>query len=229
MDNDSIINSLISLKSDEKYRDFIASLVPTISKEKIIGVKTPAIRSFAKTLFINNNYEEFLNKLPHFYLEENMLHSILISFIKDKDEANFRLNQFLDYIDNWAVCDCFKIKAIEKDKVLLLKIIKDNIKSKKPYRIRFAIVNLMRYFLDDKYFKSEYLTWVRDVKSDDYYVKIAVAWFYSVAFIKQVEETLTYFLNNDIDIWIRNKAIQKSKESKRLTNKQKEIINSLKK
>ena len=229
MDNESIINSLISLKSDEKYRDFIASLVPTISKEKIIGVKTPAIRSFAKTLFINNNYEEFLNKLPHFYLEENMLHSILISFIKDKDEANFRLNQFLDYIDNWEVCDCFKIKAIEKDKVLLLKIIKDNIKSKKPYRIRFAIVNLMRYFLDDKYFKKEYLMWMSYVKSDDYYVKIAVAWFYSVAFIKQFEETLTYFLNNDIDIWIRNKAIQKSKESKRLTNKQKEIINSLKK
>ena len=67
------------------------------------------------------------------------------------------------------------------------------------------------------------------VKCDDYYVKIAVAWFYSIAFIKQFEETLTYFLNNDIDIWIRNKAIQKSKESKRLTNKQKEIINSLKK
>ena len=158
-----------------------------------------------------------------------MLHSNLISFIKDKDEASYRLNQFLDYIDNWAVCDCFKIKAIENDKNLLLKIIKDNIKSKKPYRIRFAIVNLMRYFLDDKYFKKEYLTWVRDVKSDDYYVKIAVAWFYSVAFIKQFEETLTYFLNNDIDIWIRNKAIQKSKELKRLTNKQKEIINSLKK
>ena len=229
MDNDSIINKLISLKSDEKYRDFIASLVPTISKEKIIGVKTPAIRSFAKTLFINNNYEEFLNKLPHFYLEENMLHSSLISLIKDKDEASFRLNQFLDYIDNWAVCDCFRLKAIEKDKPLLLKIIKDNIKSKKPYRIRFAIVNLIRYFLDDKYFKKEYLMWMSYVESDDYYVKIAVAWFYSVAFIKQFEETLTYFLNNDIDIWIRNKAIQKSKESKRLTNKQKEIINSLKK
>ena len=116
MDNDSIINSLISLKSDEKYRDFIASLVPTISKEKIIGVKIPAIRSFAKTLFINNNYEEFLNKLPHFYLEENMLHSSLLSLIKDKDEANFRLNQFLDFIDNWAVCDIMSPKVFKKHK-----------------------------------------------------------------------------------------------------------------
>ena len=99
---------------DLKYRDFHAKLMPTVNKEKIIGVRTPALRVFAKKYGKTDEAKEYLQILPHQYYEENNLHGLLIEQIKDYDTCLEELERFLPYIDNWATCDMLAVKVVKK-------------------------------------------------------------------------------------------------------------------
>nr|MCR4899110.1 DNA alkylation repair protein [Acholeplasmatales bacterium] len=114
-----ILNDLLKLK-DDKYNEFNSSLINNLDKSKFIGVRTPMIKDLAKKYIKDPNIDDFLNDLPHKYHEENMLHGLIISEIKDYDEALIKLNQFLPYIDNWAVCDSLKIKIFKKNEDKLI-------------------------------------------------------------------------------------------------------------
>ena len=156
----SITDRLLSL-ADIPYRDFTAKLIPTINKERIIGVRTPAMRTLAKELLKQQPKEAmaFLQKLPHYYYEENNLHAFIIAQIKDFEKAMQYTTQFLPYIDNWATCDTFAPKIFLKYPQEVLSYIQQWIKSSKTYTVRYAIGILLSNYLDE-HFKPVYLDWV---------------------------------------------------------------------
>ena len=212
---------------DLKYRDMQIKIIPTISPESIIGVRTPELRAMAKDIMKAGNYKDFLNDLPHKYFEENQLHALIISGIKDLDECMEELRKFLPYVDNWATCDQMSPKIFKKHKEELLTHIKEWIKSDKAYTIRFGVGMLMEHFLDEDY-DPQYPEMVAGIRSEEYYVNMMVAWYFATALAKQYESILPFIEEKRLEDWTHNKAIQKSVESRRITEEQKIYLKSLK-
>ncbi len=221
------IQKLLFEFQDISYKEFQSALVPNISKDMVIGVRIPHLRKLAKEISKQSSYNEFMQSLPHTYHEENHLHTFLIEEIKDCKECLNVLDNFLPYIDNWAVCDSLSPKALKKDLNLLLEYIEKWIKSPKEYVCRFGILSLMRYFLEDKTFKEEYLDMVSQIKSEYYYVKMMQAWFFATALSKQYDATIKKLQQNKLSIWVHNKSIQKAIESKRISFEQKKELKQL--
>ena len=212
---------------DKEYRKIQVNIINNIDPETIIGVRTPELRKLAKKMFKENSYENFINDLPHKYFDENQLHAFIISEIKDYDKCLEEFNKFLPYVDNWATCDQPSPKAFIKNPDKLIKEIKKWIKSKKTYTIRFSISMLMRVYLDGN-FKPEYLEMVSKIRSKEYYVNMMIAWFFATALAKQYDSTISYIVDNKLDVWTHNKTIQKAIESYRVTDEHKEFLRSLK-
>lgn len=214
---------------DIKYKDFTASLNPTVAKENILGIRMPTIKKLAKEIKDEAYIPSFLDELPHKYLEEYMLHGQLISNLKDYDLVIDLLSKFLPYVDNWAVCDSTSPKIFSKNKDKLIKVIKTWVLSKEEYKVRFAIKELMSLYLDND-FKLDYLSIPLLVKDrDEYYIKMMVAWYYATALSKQYESTIKIIEEGKLDKWTHNKAIQKAIESYRVTDAHKVYLRSLKK
>ena len=212
---------------DKGYREFQSKLVPTIPKETIIGVRTPALRKLAKEYVKDPESAEFLKQLPHRYYDENMLHGMLVAEIKDYDTCVKETEKFLPYVDNWAVCDIFSPKVFKKNKNQLIDKIREWSTSEATYTCRFGIEMLMTHFLDAD-FRAEYLEIPAAVHSEEYYVKMMIAWFYATALAKQWEDTIGYIEKKRLDPWTHNKTIQKARESYRITPEQKEYLKTLK-
>lgn len=210
---------------DKKYALFQGKLTPSVDSELFIGVKVPECRKLAKELCKNNVTEvaDFFCTLPHKYYDENMLHGLLISEIKDFNQCIKELDRFLPYVDNWAVCDIMSPKCFKKHKSELLPFIKTWVKSSEEYTIRFGLEILMTHYLDED-FKPEYLKIAADVKSDKYYVNMMVAWFFATALAKQWDNSVCYIENNILNSWVHNKTIQKARESYRITEEQKQYL-----
>ena len=219
----TIQKTLVSMGEDE-YREFSSNLMPTVDKSKVIGIRIPVLRKYAKEM---ENYEDFLCQLPHKYFEENNLHAFLIEREQDFDKCIEKLDAFLPYIDNWATCDSLKPKVLKKQPQKLLKHIKKWIKSKDVYAVRYAINLLMSYYLDEN-FNEDYLMIVANVKSDEYYINMMRAWYFATALVKRYKETLPYIENNTLDTWTHNKTIQKATESFRISKEQKQYLKTLK-
>ena len=211
---------------DDKYRDFQSNLVPNISKDTILGVRTPDMRKIAKDMFGTAEGNKFLKKLPHKYYEENLVHFFMIAMIKDFDECIKDTERFLPYIDCWPVCDQSSPKAFKKKHAELLPLIKKWIDSDHVYTSRFGMRMLMNEFLGDD-FKPEYLKWVASKKGEDYYLKMMIAWYFATALAKQYDATIPYFEKHVLDDWCHKKAIQKAVESFRVTDEHKEYLKSL--
>ncbi len=212
---------------DIEYREFHSRLMPTVDKQRIIGVRIPALRKFAKELFKTGGYEAFLNELPHKYYEENNLHAFLIEQMKDFDSVIRKTEKFLPHIDNWATCDCFQPKVFKKYKSELLNYLLKWIKSDKTYTVRYAINQLMTHFLDDD-FDEEYLTLVAEVESYEYYINMMRAWYFATALAKQYDAALPFIEKGVLDDWTHNKTIQKAIESYRIDKGAKEYLRNLK-
>lgn len=212
---------------DVTYRDFHSKLMPTIEKEKVIGVRTPVLRKFAKEVGKRPDVEEFLEDLPHEYYEENNLHMFLLEQIKDFKNCMQRMEQFLPYVDNWATCDAKPPKVFEKEKEKLLPYIRKWIISSETYTIRYAVNLLMRFFLEEEY-DVTYPEMVAEIKSEEYYVKMVVAWYFATALAKQYDTILPFLQEERLDQWTHNKTIQKAIESYRITPEQKAYLRTLK-
>ena len=221
-----IRQGLFALK-DEKYKEFQKKLIPTVDENTVIGVRTPALRKYAKEVSGTPGAVIFMQTLPHEYYEENNLHGMLIETMKDYDECIAYLDAFLPYVDNWATCDLISPKVFKKHKGELLVKIKEWMASDRVYTIRFGMEMLMTHFLDED-FEPEYLDMVADVRSEEYYVNMMIAWFFATALAKQYEASLTYIENRRMDRWTHNKTIQKAIESYRITDEQKQYLRSLK-
>ncbi len=221
----TVYEKLIEVK-DEEYKIFQAKLVPNISPDTIIGVRTPQMREVAKTIFKENSYESFLNEVPHKYYEENLVHFFIISMIKDFDSCVAAVEDFLPYVDCWPVSDQASPKCFKKNHEKLLPYIKKWIASEHVYTSRFGMRMLMNEFLDGD-FKTEYLGLVAEKEGEDYYLKMMQAWYFATALAKQYDESVKYIEGDMLDEWVRKKAIQKAVESYRVTDAHKEYLKSL--
>ena len=212
---------------DIQYRDFTAKLVPNIAKADIIGIRTPVLRMMAKELS-SAEADAFINELPHKYFDEYNLHGLLLSQEKDFDKALSGLEQLLPYIDNWASCDIIAPRSFKRNTDKLLPHIYEWLGSNGTYTVRFGIGMLLKYYLDAPLFSPQYLEAVAEVKSDEYYVNMMIAWYFATALAKQYMDTLPYIEGHRLSDWVHRKAIQKSVESRRISDEHKQYLRSLK-
>ena len=208
---------------DLKYRDFHSKLMPETDKETVIGIRTPVLRKFAKEFAGTSEAEAFLRQLPHRYYEENNLHMMLITGIKDYEKCMEEIQRFLPCIDNWATCDYPAPKCFARHKDQVLEEAKRWISSGETYVIRYGIGMLMRLFLDED-FSSEYLEMAAADQSQEYYVNMMIAWYFATALAKQWDATVPYIEHHKLPDWVHRKTIQKAVESYRITPEQKEYL-----
>jgi 3-methyladenine DNA glycosylase AlkD len=228
MSEKTITDGLFALK-DENYRRFHAKLIPDIPIDNIIGVRTPVLRKYAKEVAKLPETNIFLESLPHIYYEENNLHGALLSLLYPKDIIAFmeQLERFLPYVDNWATCDMLSPKIFKKHLSYVYERVQKWLQSDAVYTIRFGIVTLLGFYLDDA-FETEMLQLVANVRSEEYYVNMAVAWYFSMALVKQYDATLPYIQNRVLEPWTHNKSIQKAIESRRIPQETKAYLRGLK-
>lgn len=212
---------------DTKYRDFHKKLIPGFPEDKIIGVRTPVLRKFAKEYAKTEDAVEFIKILPHEYYEENNLHMFIISGIKDYDSCVAEIERFLPFVNNWATCDMPLPKCFYKNSEDVIERARAWIRSDKTYTIRYGIGVYMSMFLDEN-FKPEYLSEIASIKSEEYYVNMMIAWYFATALAKQWEKTVPFIEEKRLEEWTYNKTIQKAVESYRITPEQKTYLRSLK-
>lgn len=217
---------------DKKYQSFQLKLCPGVNN--IIGVRLPELRKYAKNISKVVNYAE----IPTKYYEEIMLKGMLIGLEK---EINYeQIETFIPLITNWAICDtfCSSLKKVKNDKENMWNFLQKYLKSKKEYEIRFAVVMILQYFIDEKYI-DKVLKILSKIKNKNYYAQMAIAWAYSICFIKFYDKTKKFFeeelikkennkFTTKIDNFIYNKSIQKAIESYRLTKVQKDELRKIK-
>ncbi len=221
-----ILKELFKLQ-DTEYKSFHSKLIPDIDPDTIIGIRVPVLRKLAKSIKNDAQIEKFKKDLPHKYYEENNLHAFLICETRDFDLCIEELDRFLPYVDNWATCDSIRPVCFKSNKDKLLKYINIWIKSENTFTVRFAIEMLMIHFLDACFF-DDFHELVLNVRSDEYYVKMMIAWYFATALAKQWDATIKILEHKNLSEWIYNKTIQKAVESYRITDKQKEYLRSLK-
>lgn len=214
-------------QQDLKYQAFQAKLIPNLDSRCIIGVRTPQLKQLERELRMCGELDELLKHLPHTFFEENQIHAFYITQLNDFDTCIQELECFLPYVDNWATCDQLRPKVLKKYPDLLLPHIFKWIQAEHIYTRRYAIGALMNYYLDSD-FKPEYLELAASAESDDYYVKMMVAWYFATALAKQWDETIRYIEQRRLSEWTHRKTIQKAVESYRITEEQKQYLKTLK-
>lgn len=222
-----VCRELFALR-DEGYRQFHIRLVPTVDPETVIGVRVPAIRALAKQIAGTPDAEEFLSELPHRRNEENDLHAALLEHIRDYDTALAEVERFLPFLDNWATCDSFcpKVLLSKKNRARTLPLLRQWLASDRVYTARFALVRLMNW-LDNPFFEPGILEDAARVSGDDYYIRMAQAWFFCEALIRQYDAALPYLTGNRLGVWVHNKTIRKAVESYRFPEETKSYLKSL--
>ncbi len=212
---------------DPDYRAFQSRLIPNISPETMIGVRTPELRKYAKVLAKEPDIGLFLGALPHFFFDENQLHAFILSEMRDYDRCIREVESFLPFVNNWATCDQLSPRVFKKHRKELLSAIDGWIRSEATYTRRFGVGMLMQHYLDED-FDPTCLRTVAGLRSDEYYVNMSIAWFFATALAKQYEAALPYLQERILDPWTHNKAIQKAVESYRIMPDRKDYLKSLK-
>ncbi len=225
MITDEIYEELFALQ-DTAYRELQIKLIPTVAPERIIGVRTPELRRFAKELAKREDTVSFLEDLPHKYFDADQLHAFVISGMKDYEECVAALNSFLPYVDNWATCDQMSPRVFKKHRRELLDLICKWIADEHCYTVRFGIGMLMEHFLDEE-FDPCFLEMVASVTSEEYYVKMMIAWYFATALAKQYDAAIPFLEGRRLDTWTHNKTIRKAIESFRIDPEKKTYLRQL--
>lgn len=226
MNNKEIRERIFEL-ADEKYKEFHSSLCP--NTDSIIGVRTPLLKNLAKEI-CKSDVEEYLKNANDTYYEEILLQGLVIGISKISFEDTCRyLTKFIPKIDNWAVCDMTvaALKITKKHQKEMLEFLQKYLKSNKEFEIRFAVVILLDYYIDKEYI-NYVLKVLNNIKHEGYYVKMAVAWAISIAYIKFPNETMKLLKDNKLDDFTYNKSLQKIIESYRVSKEDKLKIKAMK-
>lgn len=222
----STVQAQLLAMQDLPYKAFQCKLMPTVEPKTVIGIRTPALRKFARAYGKTSEAAQFLRSLPHRYYEENNLHGLLIGQMQDFSQAVEALDAFLPYVDNWATCDLIRPKVFGTHPPALLPKLRQWIGSGQIYTVRFGLEMLMVYYLDEA-FDPAYLELAASVRSEEYYVNMMIAWFFATALAKQYDATLPYLQERRLDPWTHNKTIQKAIESYRIQDAQKAYLRTL--
>ena len=218
--------------ADEKYKEFHKGLCP--GTENILGVRVPVLREYAKKLSKEYDIRELLNDIDNEYYEEIMLQGMLIGLekAKDNDIENILkdIEEFVPKIDNWAICDvfCAGLKITKQHLIEIWEFIQKYLVSDKEFEIRFGVVMILDYYITEAYLGKNFAIF-NHIKSNQYYVQMAVAWAISICLIKFYDKTIEYLEQAKIDKFTYNKAIQKAIESYRISDEQKTELRKMKK
>lgn len=213
--------------ADEKYKEFHSGLCPNTNN--IIGVRVPILRNYAKELS-NGDFRKYLENASNDYYEEIMLQGMVIGIAKMELEERIEyITKFIPKIDNWAVCDvfCAGLKFTNKNKKEVWELLQKYLNSNKEFELRFMIVMMLDFYITEEYI-DEVIKILDTIKHNGYYVKMAIAWTISVAYIKYPNITMKYLKNNTLDDFTYNKALQKIIESYRVNDNDKNIIRKMK-
>lgn len=223
----NIKDALFSLE-DLKYKSFTSKLIPNVPEEKIIGVRMPMIRQLAKQMWKEDRQGAilFLETLPHIYLEENHLHSLLLNELKDREAVFAYIRSFVPYIDNWATCDAIKLNVLTKEPARYEQMLLEFLRSSHSYTVRFAIVSFMNHFLKERYHVKQ-LEQIALLNLDEYYVQMGQAWYLATALIHHEEDVKKILQDSRILPWVKKKTVQKARESFRISEETKEELRSL--
>lgn len=210
---------------DPSYREFNSKLIPGV--ENVLGIRIRVLRNIVKEMS-EEEREVFLNSLPHRWHEENIMHMIVITEEKDFDKAKEILLNFLQYVDNWQVSDVGIPKSFKdtKDREGLLNFVKILISKEGTYFKRYGIFILMKLFLDD-FYNSEVLDMVANIKSEEYYVNMMRAWFFQEAMVKRYDDSIKYLEEKKLDRFTHLKTISKCVDSRKIDEKTKLYLKSL--
>ena len=226
MNKGEILEALFRMQ-DTTYRDFQCKLIPTVDPAAIIGVRTPELRALAKQLIKSGESQAFLRELPHAYFDENQLHAFLISEMKDYSACLAEVERFMPFVDNWATCDQMSPKVFKKHRKELPEPIVRWLDSGRTYTVRFGVGMLMEHFLDAD-FDPAYPEMAAALRSEEYYVRMMIAWYFATALAKQYDAVIPYLEQRRLDAWTHNKAIQKAVESSRISPERKAYLRTLK-
>lgn len=209
------------------YREFHLKTCP--QAKHVIGVRVPEQRKLAREI-IKGDFWQFLDTVQPYYYEELLITGIVIA------TAPMVLAERLDYtawfvpqISNWAVCDtfCASFKPKPQDLSTLWDFILQYRSSIHEYELRFMFV-----MIHDHFILSEYLLQIfallDEVKSDKYYVEMAKAWLLAEIFTKFRDAALDYLQRDQLSVFAHNKAIQKARESRRISETDKQLLSSIK-
>ncbi len=216
----------LKAKASEKLRNFSSGLMPTVDKETMLGVPVPEVRKIARRYIQTYKLDEYLEQLPHKYWEELLLHGELLNSFADFDTALQQVERLLSYINDWASCDTLSLRVFEKNRQQLFFHCEKWLRAQHEYTVRFALVCLKQYFLDD-FFIHESLSLAASVTREEYYIQMAQAWLFAEALLKQPAATLVYLNERRLLPWVHNKSIQKACESKRVADEFKETLRTL--
>lgn len=223
---DRIKETLFSMK-DEEYRTFLMKLMPDIDPEKVIGVRTPALRRYALKLFGTGEGEAFILDPGHHYYEENNLHAFIVSEIKEYGEAMTKTEEFLPYVDNWATCDMFRPKIFQNNCADLLEKALEWCSSDKVFTARYGIGTFISYFCNERY-SDTVSNAVATIPAGRYYVDMARAWYFATALAYNFEKAVPFIERGCLDAWTHNKAISKACDSRRVSKENKDMLRKMK-
>ena len=222
------IRARLFLLADPAYRAFQQPLIPTVPPERVIGVRTPALRALARELAGTSAAETFRADLPHRYFEENQLHAFLIERIRHFGETVAALEAFLPYVDNWATCDQMRPPALGQDGAALAIRCRAWLASGRVYTVRFGLVTLMRYFLGAG--KSafppdpEVPALAVAAAGEDYYTRMAAAWLFAEGLTWQYELFLPWLTDCRLPPELHRMTVRKALDSYRVPAERKAVI-----
>lgn len=207
---------------DKKYLEFNKKTIYT--NYEMIGIRVPILRNIAKKIK-KTSMETYLEVANPNTFEEIFIYGLIISYIKDYNNFLKHFTLYLKYIDNWAISDMVvsSFKIISKNKESFEEQIKMLLKSKNEYEVRVAIVSLMYYYIEKEKLKDIF-KYLNDITHEGYYVHMAIAWTISEIYINYKQETIAYLKNNNLKKITQNKAIQKIRESNRVSQEEKENV-----
>ena len=213
---------------DIQYKDFNSKLIPNIRKDTMIGIRIPILRKIAHGIY-KSDYEKFLKLVTNKYYEETMIEGLIIAQIKDQESFVHHAKKFIDKIDNWAICDtfCNSLKIINENKKYYFDFFEVFLDSNREYYIRCSLVVFLNYYIEDEYI-DKLFSLIDNIKFNTYYVNMAIAWLISMIYIKYPKKTLNYLINNNLNDFTHNKAIQKIIESYRVLKEDKDNLRKLK-
>ncbi len=215
--------------ADPAYQQFQSKLLPTVDPAAVLGVRTPALRAYAKQLYRTDPTAamEFLTQVPHRYYEENNLHLMLLPLsIREITALIAAVDAFLPQVDNWATCDGGVPKQFYRHPAEAQAAAARWLQSDHIYTARYGIVTLLGLMRSE--FDASHLALVAAARGGgEYYLDMAVAWYFSMALVYHWRQTLPWLTEQRLSTWVHNKAIQKARESCRITAEQKDFLKNL--
>jgi 3-methyladenine DNA glycosylase AlkD len=235
---------------DKEYKKFDDRLTPGADPKMKIGVRKPALRVITKDI-AKGDFREYINELPEkCYWEERLIHGMLIGTAKvDHAEWEEMIKVFVPYINDWSVCDSMVTtqKRVKKETAETWPLVKKYLRSKRPFDIRFGAIMCLDYYINEEYIGRVLPELIRvsekitsrvpaeklrlkkgEAPDDAYYTMMGCAWCIAECCAKFPKETHAVLESGRLDPVTQNKAIQKARESYRVSDDDKEYLKTLK-